>query len=78
MTAFKHETATVVMGNLRRDMTSCEERKSRHAQVHTALFAKRRAVTKDIEVRNPFLFIILTYIHTRAIQLKLSGITTAN
>ncbi|XP_065115162.1 coiled-coil domain-containing protein 178 [Paramisgurnus dabryanus] len=47
--AFKHGTAMVVMGNLRRDLTSCEERKSRHAQIHTALFTQRQAVMKDTE-----------------------------
>ncbi|XP_055038138.2 coiled-coil domain-containing protein 178 [Misgurnus anguillicaudatus] len=47
--AFKHETAMVVMGNLRRDLTSCEERKSRHAQIHSALFTQRQAVMKDTE-----------------------------
>ncbi|XP_057179371.1 coiled-coil domain-containing protein 178 isoform X1 [Triplophysa rosa] len=48
--AFKHGTATVVLGHLRKDVTSCEERKCRRVQVHSVLFAQRRAVMKDIEV----------------------------
>ncbi|XP_056593712.1 coiled-coil domain-containing protein 178 isoform X2 [Triplophysa dalaica] len=47
--AFKHGTATVVMGNLHKDVTSCEERKCRRVQVHSVLFTQRRAVMKDIE-----------------------------
>lgn len=47
---FKHGTAAEVMGNLRKDVTSCEERKCRRAQVHSALFARRRTAMKDVEV----------------------------
>ncbi|ROI16411.1 Coiled-coil domain-containing protein 178 [Anabarilius grahami] len=48
--AFKHGTATVVMGNVQRDIASCEQRKSQHAQIHSALFTQRQAVMKDTEV----------------------------
>ncbi|XDV47847.1 hypothetical protein PO909_017399 [Leuciscus waleckii] len=48
--AFKHGTATVVMGNVKRDIASCEQRKSQHAQIHSALFAQRQSVMKDTEV----------------------------
>lgn len=47
--AFKHGTATVVMGNVHRDIASCEQRKSHHAQIHSALFTQRQAVMKDTE-----------------------------
>ncbi|XP_073797183.1 coiled-coil domain-containing protein 178 isoform X7 [Danio rerio] len=45
----KHGTAAEVMGNLHRDMASCEQRKSDHAQIHLALFTQRQAVMKDTE-----------------------------
>ncbi|XP_051738645.1 coiled-coil domain-containing protein 178 isoform X2 [Ctenopharyngodon idella] len=48
--SFKHGTATVVMGNVQRDIASCEQRKSQHAQIHSALFTQRQAVMKDTEV----------------------------
>uniref|UniRef100_A0A9J7ZH71 Si:dkeyp-7a3.1 n=1 Tax=Cyprinus carpio carpio TaxID=630221 RepID=A0A9J7ZH71_CYPCA len=48
--AFKHGTATVVMGNLHRDIASWKQRKSHHAQIHSALFTQRQAVMKDTEV----------------------------
>ncbi|XP_048030085.1 coiled-coil domain-containing protein 178 [Megalobrama amblycephala] len=48
--AFKHGTATIVMGNVQRDIASCEQRKSQHAQIHSALFTQRQAVMKDTEV----------------------------
>ncbi|KAI2648822.1 Coiled-coil domain-containing protein 178 [Labeo rohita] len=47
---FKHGTATVVMDNVHRDIASCVQRKSHHAQIHSALFTQRRAVMKDTEV----------------------------
>ncbi|KAK2870343.1 hypothetical protein Q8A67_024735 [Cirrhinus molitorella] len=48
--AFKHGTATVVMDNVHRDIASCKQRKSHHAQIHSALFAQRQAVMKDTKV----------------------------
>lgn len=48
--AFKHGTATVLMGNVQRDIASCEQRKSQRAQIHSALFTQRQAVMKDTEV----------------------------
>ncbi|XP_067291350.1 coiled-coil domain-containing protein 178 isoform X2 [Pseudorasbora parva] len=48
--AFKHGTATVVMGNVQRDIASCEQRKSQHARIHSELFTRRQAVMKDTEV----------------------------
>ncbi|XP_016093486.1 coiled-coil domain-containing protein 178 [Sinocyclocheilus grahami] len=48
--AFKHGTATVVMGNVHRDIASWKQRKSHHAQIHSALFTQRRDVMKDTEV----------------------------
>ncbi|KAK7123439.1 hypothetical protein R3I93_021763 [Phoxinus phoxinus] len=48
--AFKHETATVVMGNVKKDIASCEQRKSHTAQIHSALLTQRQAVVKDTEV----------------------------
>ncbi|KAG1944329.1 hypothetical protein F2P79_014703 [Pimephales promelas] len=62
--AFKHGTATVVMGHVKRDIASCEQRKSQHAQIHSALFTQRQAVMKDTEVKNPFCHI---YIYVKII-----------
>ncbi len=61
---FKHGTATVVMGNVHRDIASWKQRKSHHAQIHSALFTQRQAVMKDTEVKNPFFHI---YIYVKII-----------
>ncbi|TRY90213.1 hypothetical protein DNTS_005821, partial [Danionella cerebrum] len=43
---FKHGTATKVMGNIERDVTSCEKRKSQHAQIHSDLLTQRQSVMR--------------------------------
>jgi len=52
------------MGHVKRDIASCEQRKSQHAQIHSALFTQRQAVMKDTEVKNPFCHI---YIYVKII-----------
>ncbi|XP_051969765.1 coiled-coil domain-containing protein 178 [Xyrauchen texanus] len=47
---FKLGTATVVMGHLNRDITSCEQRKSRWTQIQSALLTQRQTVMTDTEV----------------------------
>ncbi|XP_052451374.1 coiled-coil domain-containing protein 178 [Carassius gibelio] len=48
--AFKHGTATVLMGNVHRDIASWKQRKSHHAQIHSALFTQRQTVMQDTEI----------------------------